>query len=77
MARAVRCHHDGCFLTAMSRGSAGVAVVRSSLGSGVAIAASTSMSEEAPTASRVMHRSLEVCVQQATEETSMEVCWQR
>ena len=43
----------------------------------IAIAASSSTSEEAPAAARLTHRSLEECVQQATEETSTEVSWQR
>ena len=73
MEREVRRHHDGSFLSAMSHDSAGVAAVGSSLGSGIAIAASSSTSEEAPAAARLTHRSLEECVQQATEETSTEV----
>ena len=77
MARAVRRHHDGSFLSAMSCSNDGVAAVGNSLGSGVAIAASSSTSEEAPAAARLTHQSLEECVQQETEETSTEFSWLR
>ena len=86
MAWIVCCHHDGSFMwmpmghprnAAMIGIGAGFAAVGSSPGSGIAIAASSSTSEEAPAAARLTHRSREECVQQTTEETSTEFSWLR